>query len=689
MAELLLEILSEEIPARMQARAAADLGQLVCDGLESVGLKYENSKNFVTPRRLTLVVDGLPDKTPEISEERKGPRTSAPDKAVQGFLNSIRVSIENVEKRETEKGEFYFALTERKGEETAGLLQPIIESALFSLSWPKSMRWADHSTRWVRPIERILCVFNNKIVPVTFGPIKAGKFTLGHRFLTNALVEVNNFADYKRSLETGRVLIDPDERCARIKEGIETLSSQQGLSMIEDPALLNEVAGLVEWPVVLMGSIDEDFMDVPPEILKTTMRKNQKYFSLKTKSGELASRFIVVANKETPDGGDAIIRGNERVLRARLSDAKFFWEQDRRQTLASRVPQLKYIKFHNKLGTMAEKAKRVELLALKIADITLADKKMVRSASRLAKADLSTEMVNEFSDLQGVMGRYYALNDGEHIDIAEAIADHYAPQGPSDVCPSAPLSVTLSLADKIDTCVGFWAIDEKPTGSKDPFALRRSALGIIRLVIENNLRLPLTGIFEIAWKAGKYKGNKNDVIASLLSFFAERLKVYLKSDGIRHDLVSAVFALGNEDDFTRLIARVTALKEFTNSDDGANLLVAYKRAVNILRIEEKKDKQSYQALPDSDRLEQEEEKQLAAALAFVVDGISQNLADEGYSKVMIQLAGLRAPIDTFFDKVTVNCEDRELRVNRLGLLSQIRDTMNRIADFSQIKGGER
>ena len=688
MAELLLEILSEEIPARMQARAATDLDRLITDGLKSAGLEFNSSNNFVTPRRLTLVIDGLAINTPEISEERRGPRTNAPEKAIQGFLDSVGTSIDNVEKRETGKGEFYFVLIEKKGEKTAELLQSLIESALHALSWPKSMRWSNHIVRWVRPMQGIVCVFDNKIVPVTFGPIKANKYTSGHRFLTSAIIEVNNFGDYKRALEAGHVMLDPEERRTRIKVDAKILSDQEGLLMVDDPSLLEEVAGLVEWPVVLMGSIDKEFMEVPPEVLKTTMRKNQKYFALKTKNGELASKFIVVANKQTSDGGASIIRGNERVLRARLADAKFFWEQDKRQTLASRTPQLKQIIFHRKLGTLADKAQRVEALSLKLADMSHADKKMVQSASSLAKADLATGMVNEFADLQGIMGRYYALNDGEPIEVANAIADHYSPQGPSDVCPTAPISVGLALADKIDTLLGFWAINEKPTGSKDPFALRRAALGVIRLVIENKLKIPLLNLFETAWEAGGYSGNKNEIFNDLLSFFADRLKVYLKTSGVRHDLVSAVFSIGNEDDFSRLLARVDALTSFIDSDDGANLLVAYKRAVNILRIEEKKDNQIYRALPDPDRLEREEEKKLEAALSFVLNRISQNLADEAYSKVMTQLAGLRAPIDTFFDKVTVNCDDQTLRVNRLGLLSQIRDTMNQIADFSQIEGGE-
>jgi glycyl-tRNA synthetase beta chain len=522
-----------------------------------------------------------------------------------------------------------------------------------------------------------------------FGPIKANKYTMGHRFLTSALIEVNNFAEYKKTLEMGHVLLDPKERRARIKADAKALADTEGLSMVDDPSLLEEVAGLVEWPVVLLGSIDKEFMVVPPEVLKTTMRKNQKYFTLKTRNGKLASKFIVVANKQTADRGASIIRGNERVLRARLADAKFFWEQDQKETLISRIPQLRRIVFHSKLGTLEDKAKRVEVLALRLADSSHADSKMVQSASRLAKADLTTGMVSEFPELQGIMGRYYALHDGEPSEVANAIADHYSPQGPSDVCPTAPISVGLALADKIDTLVGFWAINEKPTGSKDPFALRRAALGVIRLVIENKLKVPLLDLFEVAWNGGGYVGNKNDVFDDLLSFFADRIRVYLKANGIRHDLVSALFSMGSEDDFSRLLARLDALMSFIDSDDGANLLVAYKRAVNILRIEEKKDHQSYQAIPDPDRLKLEEEKKLEVALSFVLSNLSQNLAKEAYSEVMEQLAGLRAPIDAFFDKVTVNCEDRMLRVNRLRLLSQIRDTMNRIADFSQIEGGDR
>jgi glycyl-tRNA synthetase beta chain len=689
MAELLLEILSEEIPARMQARAANDLKRLVCDGLKEAGLDFESANTFVTPRRLTLVIDGLPTETPDISEERRGPKTDAPEKAVQGFLGSIGLTLDDVEKRETEKGEFYFVVIEKKGQKTADLLSDLIENAMHALPWPKSMRWADYSVRWVRPMQGIVAVFAENVVPVTFGPVEASNRTQAHRFLTKAVIEVTDFADYKKSLETGHVLIDPIERQACIKADAEALAAKEGLVLIDDPALLDEVAGLVEWPVTLMGSIDDEFMEVPPEVLTTTMRKNQKYFALETKDGKLAPNFIVVANKETPDGGAAIVAGNERVLRARLADAKFFWDQDRKQTLSSRTPALKDITFHAKLGTLDEKIDRVQALAADLADVVGANKDQVRSAARLAKADLSTGMVNEFADLQGLMGRYYALNDGEAPEVANAIAEHYSPQGPNDACPTAPVSVAVALADKIDTLVGFWAIDEKPTGSKDPYALRRAALGVIRLVLENKLRMPLLGSFDNAWKAGSYTGNTAEALEDLLSFFADRLKVHLKEEGVRHDLVSAVFALGSEDDLVRLLSRVGALTTFISSEDGANLLTAYKRAANILRIEEKKDKTSYDEPTDAGALDQAEEKELHKILSTVIDGISQNLADEDYAAAMSGLASLRGPVDAFFDKVTVNCEDATLRVNRLRLLSQIRTTMNQVADFSQIEGGER
>ncbi len=600
------------------------------------------------------------------------------------------IDHEDIKIKEDKKGEYYsfeVLLTPRPA---TRVIQDSIENALNELPWPKSMRWADHAERWVRPIQSLLCIFNKEPVSlIPFAGIDSGAITFGHRFLSSApITGITDFQSYKKSLETGHVLIDPLERRAAIKGDADALAAKAGLKMIDDPALLDEVAGLVEWPVALMGSIDDEFMEVPPEVLTTTMRKNQKYFALEDSKGKLAPKFILVANKETPDGGAAIVAGNERVLRARLADAKFFWDQDRKQTLAFRTPLLEEITFHAKLGSLAEKIDRVEALAADLADVVGADKDHVRSAVSLSKADLVSGMVIEFPDLQGTMGRYYALNDGESPDVADAIAEHYSPQGPSDDCPTAPVSVTVALADKIDTLVGFWAIDEKPTGSKDPYALRRAALGVIRLVIENNIRMPLLNPFRSSWTAGQYMSEKDELM-DLLSFFADRLKVHLKEKGIRHDLISAVFALGNEDDLVRLLARVEALGTFLDTEDGANLLTAYKRAANILRIEEKKDKTSYDAAADAKVLEQKEEQELHKVLTAIIDDISQNLAAENYSKAMAGLASLRAPVDAFFDEVTVNCEEATLRVNRLRLLSQIRTTMNQVADFSQIEGGER
>ena len=689
MPELLLEILSEEIPARMQTRAAADLKRLVCDGLKEAGLDFTSADAYVTPRRLTLVVDGLPAETPDISEERRGPSTGAPEKALQGFLGSVGLTIEQVEKRETPKGEFYFAVIEKKGQKTADLLTGLLETAITQLPWPKSMRWADHAERWVRPMHAIVSLFDGAPISVTFGPITGSDKTQAHRFMTTGEIAVSDFADYKQKLEDGYVLIDPADRREKIKTDAEALAAEEGLILTDDPALLDEVAGLVEWPVVLMGKVDDQFMDIPPEVLTTTMRKNQKYFALEDKGGKLANRFIVVANKETPDGGAAIVAGNERVLRARLADAKFFWDQDRKQTLASRTTQLKDITFHAKLGTLDDKIDRVQALAADLADIVGADKDKVRSAARLAKADLVTGMVTEFADLQGVMGRYYALNDGEAPEVANAIAQHYSPAGPNDACPTEPVAVAVALADKIDTLVGFWAIDEKPTGSKDPYALRRAALGVIRLVIENNNRMPLIQTFNQAWQTGNFDGDANAACSDLLSFFADRLKVHLKEKGVRHDLISAVFELGGEDDLVRLLARVDALGAFLGTDDGANLLTAYKRAANILRIEEKKDNKSYDDAADASALDQGEEKDLHQKLTSIIAEISPILADERYGDAMAKLADLRSSVDAFFDHVTVNCEDQALRVNRLKLLSQIRSTMNLVADFSKIEGGER
>jgi len=685
MAELLLEILSEEIPARMQGRAASDLKRLVCDGLKKSGLDFENATAHVTPRRLILLIKGLPSATPDVSEERKGPKVGAPEQALQGFMKANGLaSIDDAEIRQLPKGEFYFAVIDKKGRATSTVLIDILPAALQALPWPKSMRWANHNQRWVRPIQSLLCLFDGNVVAFEFGPCTADDKTTGHRFLSPEAITVSGAADYTEQLRAAKVMIDHDERRAVILAEANRLTDAEGLSLKDDKGLLDEVAGLVEWPVVLMGTIDQDFMDVPPEVLITSMKKHQKYFSCLDKDGKLANRFIVVANTETADGGKAVIAGNERVLRARLSDAKFFWDQDRKSTLASKTPALKDRVFHAKLGSVHDKVARIMFLAGEIAKtVPGVDAGPVSRAAELCKADLSTGMVAEFPDLQGVIGRYYALNDGENVDVADAIAAHYSPQGPGDVCPSKPVSICVAMADKIDTLVGFWSIDEKPTGSKDPYALRRAALGVIRLILENQLRVPLLPLFN---DAAQQCHGSSDQMRDLLSFFADRLKVHLKERGVKHDHIAAVFALGDEDDLVRLLARVEALAGFLGSQDGENLLIAHRRATNILKIEEKKDERSYAAVPDAAKFEQDEEKTLFGGLEAGSDRISNAVSEERFGDAMQALATLRGPVDAFFDAVTVNAEDPESRENRLKLLSMIRSALDGMADFSKIEG---
>ncbi|PWC85374.1 glycyl-tRNA synthetase subunit beta [Azospirillum sp. TSH100] len=695
MTELLIEFFSEEIPARMQARAADDLKRLVTDKLAANGLTFTTAEAHSTPRRLALVVDGLADRTADVREEKKGPRVGSPEQAVAGFLKSAGLdSLDRCEQRDTGKGVFYFAVTEKKGRETAEVLAEIIPAAMAELPWPKSMRWGTGTVRWVRPLHSIIALFGGRVldggydIGGTQGRVVFGNSTRGHRFLAPDAFTVESFADYKEKLRAAKVVLDREERKAKIKADAEALAKAQGLTLSPDDALLEEVAGLVEWPVVLMGGIDESFMDVPSEVLITSMRTHQKYFAVLDAEGRMAPRFIVVANTETLDGGKAVVAGNERVLRARLSDAKFFWDQDRKTKLEARVPALEKITFHAKLGTVAEKVTRVQLLAAEIARAIGADSDAASRAALLCKADLVTEVVGEFPEVQGIMGRYYALGQGESADVANAIADHYKPLGPSDSCPTGPVSVSVALADKIDTLVGFFAIDEKPTGSKDPYALRRAALGVIRLVLENGLRVKLGEIFTAAYSAYKVSGfaPAGSVGGDLMSFFADRLKVVLREQGVRHDLVDAVFALGGEDDLVRLLARVKALQAFVGSDEGANLAAAYKRASNIVRIEEKKDGAAFDQPVDAARLPQVEEKALFAALNEASATAKPLLDAEDFTGAMAALAKLRGPVDAFFDKVTVNAEDKDLRANRLRLLTQIRTTLNAVADFSKIEG---
>ncbi len=683
MAELLLELLSEEIPARMQARAAEDLKRLICEGLKGAGIGFEKAQAFATPRRLALVVQGIPAVRDDVSEEKRGPRVGAPEQAVQGFLKGAGLaSLDQAEKRDTGKGEFWFAVITKKGGPTADALGAVIDAALKALPWPKSMKWGSSTMHWVRPLQSIVALFDGKVLKgeVSPGgqmaPIAFGATTRGHRFLSQGTFEVTSFGDYAAKLRAAHVILDAAERKAIILEGAGKLCTEAQVKLNEDEGLLDEVAGLTEWPVPMLGAIDARFMDVPPEVLIVSMKVHLRFFTTSRADGTLANRFVVVANNVARDGGKTIVAGNERVLRGRLADAKFFWDQDRKATLESRLPALKQVVFHAKLGTQAERVERIVSLAVAIGKLLPgADAAEVEQAARLCKADLVTGMVGEFPELQGVMGRYYALGEKLPASVADAIGDHYTPAGPNDRCPTAPVSIAVALADKLDALTSFWSIGEKPTGSRDPFALRRAALGVIRIVVENKLRLPLKPFL------------KAD---DLLAFFAERLKVQMREKGVRHDVVDAVVSLGGEDDLVRLLARVEALQAFLGTEAGRNLLTAYGRAANIVRAEEKKDKglaAKIAGAPEPALLEQAEEKSVASALDQVAGAVKPALAAEDFAGAMAAFAGLRGPIDALFDKVTVNVADRpEVRLNRLKLLNQIRATMDAVADFSKIEG---
>ena len=714
MPEFVLELFCEEIPARMQVKAAADLQRLAETALRNAGLEWTRSEAFSTPRRLTLYMEGLPPRQPDRREERKGPKVGAPQAAVDGFLGAAGVTLDQCEQRDTPKGPVWFAVLERPGQPTDRLLVDVIRGLLADMPWPKSMRWGESAFRWVRPMHHVLALFDAKpligdVEPDPHTRFVFTAFTIGHRFLAPDLLPVRDFASYAAGLRDAYVILDRDERRQRIIEGAQALTAAEGLTLRDDPGLLEEVVGLVEWPIVHMGRIDDAFMGVPEEVLITTMRTHQRYFSCLDTDGRLAPRFVVVANTATRDGGAEVVAGNERVLRARLSDAKFFWDQDRAIPLADRLPALNDIIFQSRLGSLADKVARLEVLAGDLAGrIPGADAGAARKAARLCKADLVTGMVYEFPELQGVMGAHYARAQGETEDVARAIGEHYAPQGPSDACPTAPLSVAVSLADKLDTLVGFFAIGETPTGSRDPFALRRAALGVIRVILENGLRVNLVPLFEVAlvgvaaslkahepdkphvgrpqeWPVGS--GEQRDRVSlDLLAFFADRLKVALREDGVRHDLIDAVFALGGEDDLVRLRTRVDALAGFLASEDGTNLLTAFRRAENIVRIEAKKDGAEGFGAVAADSLTQDEEKALWAALSTAGSSADGAVEQEDFAAAMAALATLRAPVDAFFDRVTVNADDPALRRNRLAMLERIVATMDRVADFRRVEG---
>ena len=698
MPDLLLELFSEEIPARMQAKAADDLRRMVTDKLVAEGLVYEGAKAFATPRRLALTVHGIPARQPDLKTERRGPKIGAPDAAVQGFLKATGLkSLDEAKIQKDPKGDFYIALIEKPGSAAIDVIAEMLPVIIRTFPWPKSMRWGARSAKsgsltWVRPLHAITATFGLEteepdIVKFSVDGIEAGQTTYGHRFMAPSAISVRRFEDYEAKLKAAKVILDPQARKDIILEDAKELAFAQGLELVEDQVLLDEVSGLVEWPVVMMGSFEKEFLSIPDEVIRATIRNNQKCFVVKDpKTGKLTNKFVLTANIEAPDGGKTIVAGNERVIRPRLSDAKFFYETDLKTKLEDRLPKFEQIVFHEKLGTQAERVKRIEKLAAEIAPLVKADVEKTRRAAHLVKADLLTEVVGEFPELQGLMGKYYALAQGEDASVAAASEEHWKPQGPTDRVPTDPVSVAVALADKLDTLAGFWAIDEKPTGSKDPYALRRAALGAIRLIVENTLRLPILKAAKSALLGLSVKADAGTLPNDLLAFFADRLKVQLRDQGARHDLVDAVFSLGGQDDLLLVVRRVEALGKFLDSDDGKNLLAGTKRASNILSIEEKKDKRTFDGAPDAALYKLDEEKILAKAIDQVKAEASAAVAKEDFAGAMSAMAKLRPAVDAFFDKVKVNDDDPKVRENRLKLLNEIRAATRAVADFSRIEG---
>ncbi len=695
MPDLLLELFSEEIPARMQRKAAEDLKSLVTNALVDAGLPYEGAKAFATPRRLALHVAGVPAGSAATREERKGPRVGSPEKALEGFLRGAGLtSIDQATiQTDPKKGDFYVAVIEKPGRSAIDVIAEFMPGILRNFPWPKAMRWGTGSTRWVRPLHSIVATFGPEteepdVVPFEFDGIKAGKTTRGHRFLADEAFDVRRFDDYAPSLEKHKVVLDADRRKDIIQNDAKDCALALGLDLVEDPGLLEEVAGLVEWPVVLTGSFDEDFLTIPDECIQLTIKVNQKCFVLKNPAtGRLANKFVLISNIIADDGGKLIVAGNEKVIRARLSDARFFWETDLKSKLSDNLPKLDEVKFHEKLGSVGERVKRLIALSAELAVFAGADETKAKRAAELAKADLVSNMVFEFPELQGLMGRYYATAQGEDASVATAIEEHYKPQGPSDSVPTDPVAVAVALAEKLDLLAGFWAIDEKPTGSKDPYALRRAALGVIRIILENNLRIRLGEAIRSALDLqGVEASDPAALVADLLSFFGDRLKVHLKDEGARHDLIDAVFALEGQDDLLMVVRRVEALGKFVSSDDGTNLLAGYKRAVNILKAEEKKDGSPVSGKPHADHFQEQAEIDLAAAIDVARAEAADAVASENFEGAMEALSKLRVPVDRFFDDILVNAEDATLRMNRLQLLAEIRDATHVVADFSKVAG---
>ena len=702
MSEFLLELLSEEIPARMQGPAAQALERAVNDAFLSAGFMPEGVKGFAGPRRLTVAAAGLPARQPDRREEKKGPRVGAPEKAIEGFLRSAGLSsLDECEQREDKKGQYYVAVIDQKGRDTADLIAEFMPDIVRGFSWSKSMRWGatsgdEASLKWVRPLHTVLCVFDGDVVEFDIDGVRAGDITEGHRFMAPGVIQTRGFEDYALKLRNAKIILDADERREIIAEDASTLCKAQGLELVADKGLLNEVAGLAEWPIAMMGTFDKKFLALPDEVLTASMRGHQKYFSVADpKTGRLANKFIYVANIEAPDGGAAMREGYERVLTARLSDGWYLYQQDLKTKLEDRAADLDKITFFEGLGSVGDRVQRIAALAREMAPSVGADPKDAAGAALLAKTDLVTGMVAEFPELQGVMGRYYALEQGADGATADAIRDHYKPSGQGDDVPTAPVSVALALADKIDTLTAFWAIDKKPTGSSDPFALRRSALGVIAITLGNSLRQNLTEVFAPNFSrlaTSTSTAMDQGLGANLIEFFHDRLKVHLRDDGARHDHVDAV-RIGADgvphDDLVLVISKLKALEGFLKSDDGENLVAAFKRSANILKAEEKKGD-----LPDAVRtgeivpsmLKEEQEKTLYATLLNVEGETEKALGKEAFDAAMSALSSLRAPLDAFFEDVTVNDDDAALRANRLALLARFRSATRRIADFSKLQG---
>ncbi len=691
MSELLIEILMEEVPARFQKTAENDFNALLSSGLKDLGLAFDSADCYSTPRRLIAHIQGLPKVQESRTEERRGPRVGAPEQALAGFLKSADCSKDDLEVRATEKGEFYFASKHIEGAAVTDLIPGILQKTMEKMQWPKPMRWGASTFEWVRPIKHIMCLFNGNLVSggVDFGGVHYPftDKTVGHRFLASESFKIGSFDQYKKSLENAFVLISRDERRERITRAMAALAEAKSITIKQDPALLEEVIGLVEYPVPMIGAVDARFMRLPEEVIITPMRVHQRYFATENADdGSLAPYYILVANLPGSDGGDEIVSGNSRVLVARLSDAEFFWEQDCKHKLETYLANLDKVIYHVKLGSIGDKAKRLEQLVVKLG-VDGKDTELKRAA-KLAKADLVTQMVGEFSELQGIMGGYYAGLSGESEAVAQAISDHYRPQGPNDSCPTAPVSVAVALADKLDMLVGFFGVGVKPTGSGDQFGLRRAALGVIRLILESNLRVSMKNLLKQAAEVYRAAGIKLDPATEddLFAFILERLRIYLGNEDIRPDCARAIFALGQEDDLVRLVARIRALQNFVQGEDGTNLLAAFKRARNIVAKEEKKDKAAYDCSVKADLFAVDAESGLYEALVKVSEQSQTAVAREQFEEAMSALATLRTPLDAFFDQVIVNGDDAAVRVNRLKLLVSLRQSMEVLADFSQFEG---